>query len=226
MATLKCLACGQDNKAGEEWCRSCSSSLNLRLCTGCEAVNGATADRCHNCGAGFEQETPRAVATAPFEELVLDEAPALRSLPAMRRSEDTITASPSRGRGAALWTVAIALVAGSAYAYYHYELPGVPAAKGAIAATVGPTKAPVVAAPALAPAPAVEAKPVEAPAVAQPKIAKAPPPPAPAPAPVITVAKPVMQNPPKTANPPVTQAEAPAEGKRVTSRITHTRTGA
>ena len=43
MASLKCLACGHDNKVGDQSCTSCSSSLNLRLCSACEAINARTA---------------------------------------------------------------------------------------------------------------------------------------------------------------------------------------
>src|SRR5688572_22596088 len=106
MATLKCLACGQDNKAGEAWCQSCSSSLNLRLCSACEAVNGCNAERCHNCGAGFQQDPARAAAPVREPLLVIEEAPATKSLPAMRRRHAaTITASPRRGRAALFGTL-------------------------------------------------------------------------------------------------------------------------
>src|ERR1051326_5244790 len=50
MATLKCLACGHDNDVGDE---SCSSSLNLKLRSACEAINANDAERCHSCNAQF-----------------------------------------------------------------------------------------------------------------------------------------------------------------------------
>ena len=53
MATLKCLACGHDNDVGDESCSSCSSSLNLKLCSACEAINANDAERCHSCNAQF-----------------------------------------------------------------------------------------------------------------------------------------------------------------------------
>src|SRR5262245_31488062 len=53
MATLKCLACGHDNNVGDESCSSCSSSLNLKLCSACEAINANSAERCHSCNAEF-----------------------------------------------------------------------------------------------------------------------------------------------------------------------------
>src|SRR6476620_11041804 len=50
MATLKCLACGHDNYVGD---KSCSSSLNLRLFSACEAINASDAERCHSWNAQF-----------------------------------------------------------------------------------------------------------------------------------------------------------------------------
>jgi hypothetical protein len=55
---MNCLACGHDNRAGEESCVSCSASLNLKLCERCDAINAADAERCHNCGA--ERSLPSA----------------------------------------------------------------------------------------------------------------------------------------------------------------------
>src|SRR5688572_13236446 len=71
MASLKCLACGHNNKVGDESCASCSSSLNLRLCSACEAINANNAERCHSCGAQFGPET---TGEAHIEEKVLPAA--------------------------------------------------------------------------------------------------------------------------------------------------------
>ena len=61
MATLICLACGHDNNVDDESCSSCSSSLNLKLCSSCEAINDNSAERCHSCNAQFRVE-PQGVA--------------------------------------------------------------------------------------------------------------------------------------------------------------------
>lgn len=47
----KCLACGHPNKFGEVACEECGSSLDLKLCGACEAINASKAERCHACGA-------------------------------------------------------------------------------------------------------------------------------------------------------------------------------
>src|SRR5688572_15136011 len=80
MASLKCLACGHNNKVGDESCTSCSSSLNLRLCSACEAINANNAELCHSCGAQFGPETETAAPAgevggeARIEEKVLPAA--------------------------------------------------------------------------------------------------------------------------------------------------------
>src|SRR3954464_16076452 len=88
MATLKCLACGHDNNVGDELCASCSSSLNLRLCSACEAINASDAERCHSCNAEFRIE-PQAVTfdmeTAPERESVEATAWAGKARPAVWR---------------------------------------------------------------------------------------------------------------------------------------------
>lgn len=73
MASLKCLACGHNNKVGDESCASCSSSLNLRLCSACEAINANNAERCHSCGAQFgpEEKVLPAAWVAGAEQAVL-----------------------------------------------------------------------------------------------------------------------------------------------------------
>ena len=135
MAALKCLACGQDNKAGEEWCKSCSSTLNLKLCSACEAVNGTAAERCHNCGSTFREKLVRTPAPAQAPVRVIEEAPATKSLPAIRRRNADVTTRPRRGRAALYGTLAVLIAAGGAYTYY--GLPGVQAANGFIASMPG-----------------------------------------------------------------------------------------
>jgi hypothetical protein len=51
--SAKCLACGYGNKAGEVSCSACGSSLDLKLCSACEAINASRAPRCHACGVEF-----------------------------------------------------------------------------------------------------------------------------------------------------------------------------
>ena len=50
---VKCIACGHGNGAGELSCQACGSSLDLKLCASCEAINAMKAERCHACGAQF-----------------------------------------------------------------------------------------------------------------------------------------------------------------------------
>lgn len=51
MAAVHCLTCEHANSAAAKFCESCGSSLNLRLCGKCEAVNDRNAARCHSCAA-------------------------------------------------------------------------------------------------------------------------------------------------------------------------------
>jgi hypothetical protein len=52
---LECLACGHENKPGDKFCAQCASSLDLRLCSVCEAMN-ANSDACYKCGADLRAE--------------------------------------------------------------------------------------------------------------------------------------------------------------------------
>jgi len=136
MATLKCLACGHDNNVGDEWCSSCSSSLNLRLCSACEAINANDAQRCHSCNAEFRIE-PEVVTfemdAPPPRELAEAAAPAGEALPAVwRRATDH--ARKRSPRSAAVLAVLPLLAAGAAY--YFYAAP--PAAQ---APQLAPTQA-------------------------------------------------------------------------------------
>lgn len=209
MATLKCLACGQENKVGDESCAACSSSLNLKLCSACEAVNASAAKRCHACGAEFG---PEAAAPAAVEEstVFFVQAVAEKSLPATRRLSDAPRAPARRGRAVA-WTLAIALAAGAGYAYYRHDLPALQLAKDYLRSVIGSAIAPTP-----APAKVVEPTPPAPVAVSAPKpvaVAESAPPPAP------------LQTPPKTAKSGLAQATRPAEAKRAPSPVTHTRGG-
>ena len=124
MASLKCLACGHDNKVGDESCASCSSSLNLRLCSGCEAINATNAERCHSCGATFG-----AAAEPPVEEVteVRAEASIEKPLPAAWIAGAARASRGDRRVRAALWTLPV-LAVGSA-AWYFYSAPQAAPAK-------------------------------------------------------------------------------------------------
>jgi len=130
MASLKCLACGHDNKVGDESCVSCSSSLNLRLCSACEAINATNAERCHSCGAlfGAAAEPP------PAEEVteVRSEEPRVeKPLPAAWIAGAAMASRADRRLRAALWIVPV-LAVGSA-AYYFYGAPQAAPAKPPVA---------------------------------------------------------------------------------------------
>lgn len=89
MAEVKCLACRKMNVAGDRFCAACGSSLDLKLCASCEAINNPVADRCHSCGKPLPTaEAPATpvleVSEAPFyapqrfpRERVYDSRPSL-----------------------------------------------------------------------------------------------------------------------------------------------------
>jgi hypothetical protein len=125
MASLKCLACGHNNKVGDESCASCSSSLNLRLCSACEAINANNAERCHSCGAQFDPE-----------EKVLPAAWVAGAEQAVLRS---------RRIAAALWLVPV--LAAGGLGYYFFGTPqAAPVAKIAPVAVgkIAPASVPAV----------------------------------------------------------------------------------
>lgn len=136
MATLKCLACGHDNKVGDESCLSCSSSLNLKLCSACEAINANRAERCHSCGSAFIAREPAAVPVLEDAVAFVDLAPS-KWLPAKVRFVETVLPPRSRARAIALWTAPLVIVV----AVLPYYLNGQPSA-------VAKTAAPVPASPA------------------------------------------------------------------------------
>ncbi|HEU0260076.1 MAG TPA: zinc ribbon domain-containing protein [Burkholderiales bacterium] len=53
MPALHCLACEHENPRGENICQKCGSTLNLKLCKQCEAINEIKAPACHKCGIQF-----------------------------------------------------------------------------------------------------------------------------------------------------------------------------
>jgi hypothetical protein len=125
MATLKCLACGHDNNVGDEACSSCSSSLNLKLCSACEAINANDAERCHSCNAEFRVE-PEVVTfemeAPPPGERFEEASPAGRTLPAVWQiaARQVLTRST---RSAAALAVLPLLAAGVAYYFYAVSQP-------------------------------------------------------------------------------------------------------
>jgi hypothetical protein len=211
MATLKCLACGHDNNVGDEWCSSCSSSLNLRLCSACEAINANDAERCHSCNAEFRIE-PQVVTFemyAPSGGGPAEAAAPVRALPAVWRLA-TEQARKRSSRPAALLALLPLLAAGAAYYFYAAS----PAAQAPQAAPTQVTPT-VVAAPKLEPGPDPEAAPKEP---VRPHTAEV----RPAQAPAVSgkIAAPRMAAAPARSTPQ-------SEPKRTAAAVTHTRaTGA
>ena len=206
MATLKCLACGHDNKVGDESCSSCSSSLNLRLCSVCEAINAHSAKHCHSCKAEFGGE-PEVAATleadAPPREGEAQEAvPAGKMLPAAWRLAAEQARKRSTKSAVTLWALPLVAAGAGYYFYAVSEAPHKPqvAPKVEAAQKVAVPASQSETAPQEAPKPqTVEVKPPQAPAVSG-RIAS-----------------------PKTASAPVVRSPAAAEPKRTTTAVTHTR---
>lgn len=211
MATLKCLACGHDNNVGDEWCSSCSSSLNLRLCSACEAINASDAERCHSCNAEFriEPEVVTFEMDAPPAGGEPLEAP-LKAVPAVWRLATEQARKPS-GRSVALLAVLPLLAAAGVAYYYFYAASPAAEAPQAAPARVAPK---VEAAQKSEPVPETEAAPIEPvrpqTAAAQPADVK--------PAPVASgrIAA------PRAAAAPARGTRLP-EPKRTTAAVTHTR---
>jgi hypothetical protein len=206
MATLKCLACGHDNNVGDEWCSSCSSSLNLRLCSACEAINANDAERCHSCNAQFlvEPEVAEPVAVELDLRPGADagaEPPVYEFLPAPWRMPEEPVRNRRRTFAAALAVLPV-LAAGAAYYLY----------AGSQAAPQAPQVAPKAAAvQKFEPAPDPEAAPKEP---ARPQTADVKPAQAPAVSGRITA--------PRTAAAPA-RSTPPSEPKRTAAAVTHTR---
>jgi len=163
MATLKCLACGHDNNVGDEACTSCSSSLNLKLCSACEAINANSAERCHSCNAEFGIRLE--AMSVELDPVMSAAPPAEKALPAAW----VIAAERAKGRSskltAALWLMPLMGV-GLAYyvysAFYGVQQPEL-APKPEVAQTVQPPQTKTAPAPVAAPAPVVKTttRPVE-----------------------------------------------------------------
>jgi hypothetical protein len=174
MSAVECLACKHENKLGDQFCEACGSSLDLRFCPGCEAINGRTATHCRSCAAELPAEAvAESRADAPAEA-----APE----PSFRAPQRWRVIEPERstGRRIALWTGrffgALLLVGLGALGYhfygplaYHYYGQWAPTLKAVVAA---PTVSVVPAAPTVAAAPL-------APKVAAPPAPKVSAPPAP-----------------------------------------------
>ena len=156
MATLKCLACGHDNNVGDESCTSCSSYLNLKLCSACEAINAHSAARCHSCNAEFGIRLE--AMSVELDPVMSAAPPAEKALPAAW----VIAAERAKGRSskltASLWLIPL-LGVGLAYyvysAFYAVQLTEVVAP--AVTGKITPAKT----APALVAAPAAVVKTVE-----------------------------------------------------------------
>jgi hypothetical protein len=152
-ATMECLACGHENKPGAAFCDACSTSLNLKLCAACEAVNALAADKCHDCGASLVEgvppplEAPAQKASEPdlpvlepveAGEHVLEEAPRRTAVPMLQHSRP-----PTRtGRFATLWFVSVALASGVGYYVASGQIPMLAAAPGLTAAAPEPQPRP------------------------------------------------------------------------------------
>ena len=131
MASLKCLACGHDNKVGDESCVSCSSSLNLRLCSACEAINATNAERCHSCGAVFGAASEPAPAPEEVTEVRSEPRRFENPLPAAWIAGAALASRGDRRLRAALWILPVVAV-GSA-AWYFYSAPQAAPAKPPVA---------------------------------------------------------------------------------------------
>jgi hypothetical protein len=194
---------------GDESCASCSSSLNLRLCSVCEAINAHSAKHCHSCKAEFGAE-PEAAATLepvapPREGEAQDAAFAGRTLPAAWRSAAEQARKRSTKLTATLW-VLLLVAAGAGYHFYAIsQAPQKPQLAQKLEATRKPAE----------PASQPEAAPKE---LAKPQTVEVKPP-----QPAAVSGK---ISPAKTAPAPVARvAPAPSEPKRTSATVTHVRAG-
>jgi hypothetical protein len=205
MATLKCLACGHDNSVGDESCSSCSSSLNLRLCSVCEAINANGAERCHSCNAEFGPEpevaTPLEADAPPEQGLAQEVPPVVKYLPAAWRMAAERARKRSAKYTAALWLVSVLAAGLGSYFYAVSRADHRPEAarKVEAAQTSAPAAKPEVGPKELAKPQTAEPKQAQAPAVSG-KIAPARTPPA-----------------------PIARSTPPSEPKRTPAAVTHTR---
>jgi hypothetical protein len=204
MATFKCLACGHDNNVGDESCSSCSSSLNLKLCSVCEAINAHSAEHCHGCKADFRpapEITTLEADAPPAGGLAQEGPPVAKYLPTAWRMAAERARKRSTKLAAALWLVSV-LAAGLGsyfYAVSRADQRPVAAQKVDAAQTSGPAAKPEVGPRELARPQTAEPKQPQAPAASG-KIAPARTPPA-----------------------PTARSTPPSEPKRTTAAVTHTR---
>ena len=210
MATLKCLACGHDNKVGDEACSSCSSSLNLKLCSACEAINAHSAERCHGCDADFRAEAEAAALEAepPPRGGEPHEAPFVyKTLPAAWRAAAQEARKRSTRVTVGLWLLPLAALGLGYYSYGALQKSdAVPAAQAARESRIPATAEA---------APREIARPEE---VARPQTLEVRQTPTPAVSGKLS--------PPKSAPASLARNTPVPEPKRATSAVTHTRAGA
>ena len=61
----RCLFCEHGNPDGARFCNACGSTLDLKPCDRCEAVNHWSALRCHKCGVSFGADAKSAKNPTP-----------------------------------------------------------------------------------------------------------------------------------------------------------------
>lgn len=84
MDTLQCSFCSHENPVDAKFCNACGSSLNLRLCGHCGAIDHVASAACYKCGTPFGLDTPELGAGSPAAPDILaaqlgDEEPGARS---------------------------------------------------------------------------------------------------------------------------------------------------
>jgi Double zinc ribbon len=131
MSQLKCIACHKPNNADDRFCASCGSSLDLKLCQSCEAINNPVADHCHNCGQALSAEPAATTTTQTVVQAALVvESPPFYA-PRQWQVRDT---RPSAAQQASRWAkraffIALPLVALAVWAHQFYGQRMVPTAK-------------------------------------------------------------------------------------------------
>jgi len=61
MSALHCLSCERENPHDANFCQECGSTLNLKLCKQCEAINEIKAQACYQCATRFALPQSKAV---------------------------------------------------------------------------------------------------------------------------------------------------------------------
>ena len=110
MSALLCNFCGHENPADAKFCNSCASSLKLRLCGHCGAIDNVSSTACYKCGTPFPVDGGAQVMQQGADAQAGDAfgAELERAAQARRRSNRT------------LLLALIALVAGAAASYLMY----------------------------------------------------------------------------------------------------------